>query len=287
MNASRYVSPLAYRRIFQGKRTLHQSSATTATIAGISSTTLIVLYYITQHDMNSGTEREHRATQKLSNASSFVQHSDYRRTETRCDSTMEDSDNIIPHVSTAVHYSEAYDPDLDLDSSGYTEEERFFQCVSYHRSLLHDYDRRWGKGQRRYTLSDDDIQNLSNRNGGSKAKVHHQNDQNDTALRWPRSIPSSEEVAALECDLFYCQRSPEYRKDIRACQSIKFRIASYYVSSQNSANKCSQREKGFRVIKELAEQSYPDAMCLYGMYIQLRISSFAQRQPMLIPTCHF
>ena len=276
MNVSRYVSPLVYRRICQGKRTLHQASASTkTTIAGMCSTTLIVLCYSTQYNMNLVAETDHQTTQSPSNLSSSLQNWDYRRRETRCDSTTEDADYVAPHISTAVHYSEAYDPDLDLDSSGYTEEERFYQCVSYHRSLLHDYDRRWGQG-RSYTLPDYEIQSLSNKNScHSTSKVHH---QNDAATRWPRNIPSGEEVAALECDLFYCQRSPEYHKDMRACQSTKFRIASYHVSSQNNVNKCNQQEKGFRFIKELAEQGYPDAMCLYGMCNQLFISTYTQKR---------
>ncbi len=172
-------------------------------------------------------------------------------TTAQCDTTgnMDDSETILPHVATAVqHYSEAYDPDLDLDSSGYTEEERFYQCVSYHRSLLHDYNRRWGQQQQ-------------------QQQQHGRcSDTTTTASTWPRNVPHMDEVAALECDLFYCQRSPEYQNDIGFCQSTKFRIASYYVSSQNNHDTYTRREKGFRVIKELAEQGYPDAMCLYGTY---------------------
>ena len=269
MNISRYVSPMAFRSMFQGKRTLQQSKpldVSTAILAGVSSTALIVLYYNIHNNMCSAIEAERRPIQYSPNATSLLlQYMHFcRRSVTRCDVPSEDSESVMPQVATAVHYSEAYDPDLDLDSSGYTEEERFYQCVSYHRSLLHDYDRRWGQGKS-YTFPDGAVQSLSSRKSSSKSVVHH---HNDTKTGWPRNIPTADEVTGLECDLFYCQRSPEYQSNIGFCQSTKFRIASYYVSSQNN-DKCSQREKGFRVIKELAEQGYPDAMCFYGMFIQL------------------
>ena len=265
-NISRYVSPLAYRRMFHGRKVLQQSNRidlSTAIMAGFSSTTLIVLYYTikNKYNMRSSIETELRPTQCSSQANSLVPYRDHRRIVTQCDVNTEDLENVVPQFTAAVHYSEAYDPDLDLDSSGYTEEERFYQCVSYHRSLLHDYDRRWGQ-KKYYTLSDVNTQNVSSRNAGSTSEVRH---QIDAKTGWPRNVPYVDEINGLECDLLYCQRSPEYRNDIRFCHSTKFRVASYYVSSQNMHDKCSQRDKGFRVIKELAEQGYPDAMCLCGM----------------------
>jgi hypothetical protein len=252
---------MAYRRMFHGQRATQQSNRPSVSMtAGVGSTTLLVLHYCIQYNDNSDVEVKHHPAKHSSKSRSILKYKTYRRSETRCDAPhAEDSETVVPQVTTAVHYSEAYDPDLDLDSSGYTEEERFYQCVSYHRSLLHDYDRRWGQGKC-YTLSDADMQGFSNRDANGTSKAHH---HNDTKTRWPRNVPSADEVTGLECDLFYCQRSPDYQQDVRFCQSTTFRIASYYVSSQNH-NKHSQKEKGFRVIKELAEQGYPDAMCLYG-----------------------
>jgi hypothetical protein len=263
MNISRYVSPLTCGRVFQGQKAVHRSSRNDVSkiiLVGLSSTTLLVLHYSNQGNIDSALKAKHRPAQCLAKAKTLLKCRNYRISETRCDAPKEDVETVEPQVTTAVHYSEAYDPDLDLDSSGYTEEERFYQCVSYHRSLLHDYDRRWGQGKC-YSQSDVDEQGFSTRNAYSKSKVHN---YINTKSGWPRNVPNADEVAGLECDLFYCQRSPEYQNDIRFCQSTKFRIASYYVSSQNGHNKSVQREKGFRVVKELAGQGYPDAMCLYG-----------------------
>ena len=271
MKISRHAVPsFAGRRIFQGNkgrtltsnhhpqqyREFNVASTVTgpqqyrefnvaSTVTGVcaaTSTTLMVFYYYYSCCHSSSSSSSGRMETKLPRSLN------QGRTTTQCDNTtgtggsIDDCEPTLPHVGTAVqHYSEAYDPDLDLDSSGYTEEERFYQCVSYHRSLLHDYNRRWGQQQQ-------------------------QQSDTTTTSTWPRNIPHTEEVAALECDLFYCQRSPEYHNDIGFCHSTKFRIASYYVSPQNNHDTYTRREKGFRVIKELAEQGYPDAMCLYGTY---------------------
>jgi hypothetical protein len=197
-----------------------------------------------------------------------------------CDSLVDESPTP-GNKAAKFHFSEVNDPELDSDISGYSEAERFYECVTYHRSLLHDYDRRWGVG----SLSPLSVDMTSNSDEHINLKrVSNASDewnlytQAVTTSRWPRNVPCCHEVSAMECDLVFCERSPEYRKDIRVCQSTKFRIAAYYASLQNG-DQNSRRENGFRVIKELAEQGYPDAMCYYGTYplVSSLIKSFIIR----------
>jgi hypothetical protein len=69
---------------------------------------------------------------------------------------------------------------------GYTEPERFFQCLEYHRSLLDDYKRRW---------VDDEKKNTASASPSSSSS-------------WPKKIPTAPEIRPLELDLRFCQRSP-------------------------------------------------------------------------------
>lgn len=154
--------------------------------------------------------------------------------------------------SSGRHYADAADQGYD-DESGYTEAERFWGCIDYHRSLLHDYNRRWGPGIPVLEATD------SSSSDGETITTRNDTVANLSA-QWPRTIPTTTELSALECDLRYCERSPNYVNHIGICQDVKFRIASYY-TTQNDEE--SQR-LGFRTVKELAEQGHPDAMCYYG-----------------------
>lgn len=151
--------------------------------------------------------------------------------------------------SQGLHYSEN-EQELD-DDSGYTEADRFWQCLDYHRSLLHDYHRRWGP---QLVLLVE-----SNGSDADSRSLVNDKDANHSA-QWPRNIPTSSEVSALEYDLCFCERSPNYCDHIRTCQDKKFRIATYYATQPDEE---SQRQ-GFRFVKELAEQGHPDGMCYYG-----------------------
>jgi len=68
------------------------------------------------------------------------------------------------------------------------------------------------------------------------------------------------DIKGLEIDLGYCERSPDYRS--HPCQDIKFRVAAFYVQQKGNHK---LQQKGFKMIKELAEHGHPDGMCLYGM----------------------
>jgi hypothetical protein len=276
MKLPRRIPLLANRcRQFHGKRTplecnrfpvVECNAVVPLTKVGVGTTALatIVAFCYTNHKSDV-TRLKPKARRFSDHPSSYISLRSWflqRSNHTQCESSHQNEDiQIAPEDAIHVHYSELYDPDLDADSSGYTEEERFYQCVMYHRSLLHDYDRRWGNG-RIYTAVSSTLDELD---------ITYSNHHNDTKSQWPRNVPNARDATALECDLMYCQRSPEYQNSndhsgSMACQSTKYRIATFYVSKQNNDLR-SQREKGFRVVKELAEQGYPDAMCLYGTFV--------------------
>ena len=116
----------------------------------------------------------------------------------------------------------------------FNESDRFFQVLEYHRTLLPDYTNRWA--------------------GADPPSDGHKT--------WPRKIPSKEDIPALEMDFRFCKRSPNYRDKDRACQDLQFRIGAYYVTAFKDDPE--MQMKGYRMIKELAEQGHPDGMCYYG-----------------------
>jgi hypothetical protein len=278
MNISRHVSFLSYHRQFRGRRPLQRvnrpisTTATTKTVAAcLSITAVIGLFCTASNEISRKSKTGRRSYQNTSHLPPLYMYF-WQSNQTRCDSLTEDT-SIPTNTETNVHYSEAYDPDLDSDSSGYTEAERFYQCVTYHRSLLHDYVRRWGNGKNNSEVDDptsnNEIKNNFESDKSNNKVASNMHIYTNTSSRWQRNVPHLNEVKALECDLTYCQHSPEYKKDVRVCQSTKFLVASFYVSQYNNSNRHSQREKGFRVVKELAEEGYPDAMCLYGKVASL------------------
>jgi len=82
--------------------------------------------------------------------------------------------------------------------------------------------------------------------------------------RWPNSIPSADDISALEVDL------QNYRKggqgDTRLCQDLEFRIACYYLFQ---VSKVEEQRKGFQMAKKLAVNGHPDGLCLYGTYCSM------------------
>jgi hypothetical protein len=124
--------------------------------------------------------------------------------------------------------------------TGRTEVERFIQTLEYNRCLLPDYVRRW-------ETMDESLRPEQN-------------------IAWPRVIPSAWEIPALELDLKFCQKSLSYRENVSACRNLQFRIGSYYV--MRTENRESQ-QKGYKMIKELAENGHPDGMCLYGKSLRV------------------
>lgn len=129
-----------------------------------------------------------------------------------CEISLEDDDQQVP--------------------TGYTESDRFRDCLEYHRSLLPDYTRRWVPT---------DVKKPGR-------------------TTWPKNVPSKDEVKDLETDFSFCQRSPRYRNNDRTCQNLQFRIASYYLQEENPEH----QQLGYKLVKQLAESGHPDGMCLYG-----------------------
>ena len=144
---------------------------------------------------------------------------------------------------------------LDDNDSGYTEAERFSQCLEYHRSLLFDYHRRWGQADTLGEAKDEQEENPS------KTKTSEANHNS-----WPRRVPTDSEITALEKDLEFCLRDPKLKEDSESCHNLQFRIASYYLAQDDPF----AQRTGFKKIKLLAEQGHPDAMCYYGEYKWLK-----------------
>jgi hypothetical protein len=133
------------------------------------------------------------------------------------------------------------DSEHDYTLTGYSESESFFQSLEYHRSIFPDYYRRWG-----------------DKSGGESVSTQ--------TVSWPRRTPDKSEAPALELDLKFCQRSPNKNDKVK-CQDIQFRIASYNILQTDCL---SSQQKGFWLLKDLAEQGHPDGMCLYGTFIVTR-----------------
>lgn len=155
------------------------------------------------------------------------------------------------------HLLEAMDPEVE-DDSGYTEAERFSQCLDYHRSLLLDYCRRWPSGPETGSPSNVNECHILSKNNTN----NHVANNSLSAQKWPRNVPRDDEVSALECDLGYAERSTMYRQEPKSCHDAKFRLASNYLSQTTNTEE--KRQRGFCIIKELAEQGHPDSMCYYG-----------------------
>lgn len=118
--------------------------------------------------------------------------------------------------------------------SGYSESKRFYQVLAYHRDLLADYQRRW-------------------------PEAHEGKSPHIVKRDWPRRIPKSQQVSALEFDLKFCERS--LGEETKKCQDLKFRIACFYI--YHESNPIFQK-KGLNLVKDLATKGHPDGMCLYG-----------------------
>lgn len=119
-------------------------------------------------------------------------------------------------------------------SDGYTEAERFEQCVAYHRTLYFDYNRRW------------------NNNAPEEATVPNP---------WPRRVPNEDQITSIEADYTFCRRGAAESKP---CQDMEFRIACYYVQS----GVLEERRRAWKRLKALAEAGHADAMCYYGMILK-------------------
>ena len=142
---------------------------------------------------------------------------------------------------------EEEDYDDEERATGYTETERFLQCLDYHRALLFDYTRRWEGDE-----ADDPLYKEADINNNAP-KV--------PPIVWPRNVPTADEISALELDLQFCLWSPGYRDNQRTCQNQAFRVASYYLSLKDNPD---AQHKGYFIVKDLAHHGHPDGMCLYG-----------------------
>jgi TPR repeat protein len=120
------------------------------------------------------------------------------------------------------------------DSRPYPEPEEFRQCLEYYRQQLPWYRKQWSKSQ------------------------------NPISANWPRNIPAEDDISGLEFDLTFCTRNPSSKNGVNPkCQDLQFRIASFYIQSQYPK----QQYRGYKLVKELAEQGYADGMCLYGIVL--------------------
>lgn len=124
--------------------------------------------------------------------------------------------------------------------SGYSESKRFYQVLAYHRELLADYQRRWPEA--------DEGKNPQGRKRD-----------------WPRRIPKPHQVASLEFDLKFCERSQT--EDTKKCQDLQFRIACFYIYQES--NPIFQK-RGLNLVKDLANKGHADGMCLYGTYVRAK-----------------
>ena len=151
----------------------------------------------------------------------------------------------LPHVSES-HYSSC-EGLLEVETAfprNFNESDRFFQVLEYHRTLLADYMKRWGDAE----------------------------PPQDGHKSWPRKVPHQSEISALEMDYTFCKRSPNYRNKDRACQDLQFRIGSYYITKYQGTDNGEMQMKGYKMIKDLAEQGHPDGMCYYGTTLQISSS---------------
>lgn len=163
------------------------------------------------------------------------------------------SADLLRFQPLEVSHCEEFDDDYD---SGYTEAERFFHSLEYHRSLLPDYERRW--------LHDSGIIKIPTTKTGRPKEA------------WPRNVPRSSEMPALELDLKFCERSLQSQKgDLKKCQDLRFRVASYLILQTNEAD----QRKGFKVLKDLAVKGHADGMCLYGIVLNQGIVAVVDPNP--------
>lgn len=122
------------------------------------------------------------------------------------------------------------------ESDGYSEAERFEQCLAYHRTLYFDYNRRWN-------------------NNAPSVSV-------PVVYAWPRRVPNADQIRSIEADYQFCLRGAD--KASKTCQDMEFRIACYYIQSPI----LEERRRAWKQLKALAEAGHADGMCYYGMILQ-------------------
>jgi len=115
-------------------------------------------------------------------------------------------------------------------SNEYSEEERFHQCVAYHRCFIEDYRNRW----------------------------QYKAQTTPTTTSWPLHVPTDEQVSSLEYDLNFCKSDDDY------CRDLQFRLATYYLDQTHNP---ALLQKGFKMVKHLAQSGHGDAMCMYGIVL--------------------
>lgn len=178
----------------------------------------------------------------------------FSTTTTKCD---EDNDNgeILGRE----------EPEEEInDGSGYSESERFYYALQYYSQLLPEYERLW------VSINTADGR-MSNRNDNNDNSNHHHHHQPGSEPSWPRNIPKSNQIPALVIDLEFCRNSRTYDDNPRRCQDQQFKVASFYIFQHDPSDNedasttiDEQKKKGYRMIKELAENGHPDGMCLLG-----------------------
>ena len=120
-----------------------------------------------------------------------------------------------------------------------TESQRFQRALAHHRSQISSYRKAW--------------EYSPNSSATTSTKT--------PSRSWPDDIPSSDELPWLLADVKYCARSPNFRSDKDYCSKLSFRVASALLIQFDEES----QERGFEILKSLAENGYSDAMVYYGM----------------------
>ena len=112
------------------------------------------------------------------------------------------------------------------------ESERFEQTLRYHQRHLNMYRGKWDWKE------------------NPKSRI--------PTSSWPFDVPTSEDAGMLQSEMKYCNQSPNFRSDKEYCDTIRFRVASYILPNEETA------EEALAILKDLAERGHPDGMCLYA-----------------------
>ena len=133
--------------------------------------------------------------------------------------------------------------------NGLREAERFEQTLDYHRELLPEYRWKWAYGS------------------GATDRV-------PKSTGWPPAPPTDDEVPSLEYDSRFCAVATRARNNGGEangtapsssvyCENLQFQLAQYYLHEDTKERK----QRGYDMLKDLAERNNANGMCLYGVYL--------------------
>ena len=140
--------------------------------------------------------------------------------------TMNEKETLKLNLESGTVNCEQYPSEI------FEESERFEQTLQYHQRHLDMYRGKWDWKQ------------------NPKSRI--------PTASWPFDVPSSEDVGMIQSEMKYCNQSPNFRSDKEYCDTIRFRVASYLLPNEETA------EEALSILKDLAERGHPDGMCLYA-----------------------